>query len=249
MKHWTQNALMDAALGDLAPAREAELRTHIAECYVCREALASAKVACAAIDRGVEALVSGAPAPQFEARLRVRFATTPAPSETRQPWMRLTPASAVLAAAAFLLLAAHIATIRNHPVARTGTRNQIPSEVAVQPRAPSGNRGENLALAPGTKGTVAPLASHNHLASLARAHREPTSDRRAESEVLVEPGQLEAAMRFVEAARTDPPSGAEVVVTGGSTSESLDIKPIEIRPLEKPPTEDSPDAQGGTGRR
>lgn len=72
--------LMDAALGPLAPEREAELRAHVEGCAACRAKLDRRRQLVAAMDQAVAASVSAEPSPEFLARVRQRIAEQPAPA-------------------------------------------------------------------------------------------------------------------------------------------------------------------------
>lgn len=75
-----QDWLMDAALGALAPEREAELRAHAEGCAACRTELDRRQQLVAAMDRAVAASVSAEPSPEFLARIRQRIAEQPTPA-------------------------------------------------------------------------------------------------------------------------------------------------------------------------
>ncbi len=64
--------LSDAALGALAPAREAEWRAHVEQCAACRAELERERMLLAALERGLEESLSAEPSPEFAARVRMR---------------------------------------------------------------------------------------------------------------------------------------------------------------------------------
>jgi len=215
MKHWTEHSLMDAVLGELTTAREAELRAHVAECAACREAFAHAKVARAAVDEGMKELVSGEPSANFESRLRARLAAEPAPGRIHQFWPAWAPATAAaFALASTLLIAAHVSSVRNRPAPAISPISQASANPSV-PDRPSG-------------------ASMSSTVAMARRSLQATSRRikhRAGLEVLVEPGQLEAALQFADAIRTGSVNALQLVVINEELSKPLEIKELQIPPL------------------
>jgi hypothetical protein len=66
--------LTDAALGELAPEREAAFAAHAAECAACRAALSREQLLFAAMDRALACAVAGEPSAQFAANVRARIA-------------------------------------------------------------------------------------------------------------------------------------------------------------------------------
>ncbi len=66
--------MTDAALGELAAKREPELLAHAMECAAYREALGHARKVREFVERGVESVAAGEPAPGFAMRLWRRIA-------------------------------------------------------------------------------------------------------------------------------------------------------------------------------
>ncbi len=211
MADWTT----DAALGQLRPAQEAELLAHVGECDACREAYRHAREVAAAVDRGVEALVSGEPSPYFTTRLRARVAAervTP-----RSNWMVWAPVAAGVLAAGTLLL---IVMIRS-------PQQQTPSAALVgAPAIPSNPLGVTETLhAPVPKrdspqGTV--LATPHHA----------KGSRALAAEVLVPPGQLAVAMQLRDAVYRGRVDGEQLAAAETQIAKPLEVQPIEIAPLE-----------------
>jgi negative regulator of sigma E activity len=224
MKHWTQDALMSAALGELAPARDAELCTHIAECVVCRDALRSARAACAAVSAGLELLVASAPTSQFEARLRARLAAEPESSRALLAWMHWAPvAVGAITVAAVLLFVLHAHTPSH------ADPNAIPLlAIHVQP---------GLVPELGQKPPSRPTPATRRAPSNRTPHRAPA--RPAEPEVLVEPDQFAAIMRYTVGLGSDGMKDAQLTDTQQVFATPLEIKPLEIKPVDIAPLENS----------
>ena len=226
MKHWTQDALMSAALGELVPARDAELCTHIAECVVCRGALRSARAACAAVSAGLELLVAGAPTSQFEARLRARLAAEPEPSRALFAWMHWAPvAVGAVTVAAVLLFALRVhSPLRPSPNATALVADHIQPgpalQIATSPPSQQSRRSPSR------------RAHASHAASSADA-------RSSEPEVLVEPGQFAAIAQYSAALASGTIHGDQVIASQQELEKPLEIKFLEIKPTDIAPLESS----------
>jgi hypothetical protein len=211
MADWTT----DAALGQLRPAQEAELLAHVGECDACREAYRHAREVAATVDRGVEALVAGEPSPYFAARFRARVAAeriTP-----RSNWMVWVPVAAGVLAAGALLL---IVMIRS-------PQQQAPSAaLVVAPTIPSNPLG-------GTETFHAPVPARDFLQGTASASTRYAKGSRAfNSEILVPPGQLAAAMQLRDAVYRGHVDGEQLAAAETQIAKPLEVQPIEIAPLE-----------------
>lgn len=80
--HEYLDTLAETAFGAEPDAR---LRAHLAQCAHCRHELDRLAALAGAVDRGVDSIVSGEPAPGFAARVRARLAEE---SEQRARWWR-----------------------------------------------------------------------------------------------------------------------------------------------------------------
>jgi len=211
MADWTT----DAALGQLSPAQEAELLAHVGECDACREAYRHAREVAAAVDRGLETLVSGDLSPYFAARFRARVAAeriTP-----RSNWMLWAPVAASVLAAGALLL---IVMIRS-------PQQQTPSADLVEaPTIPSNHLGA-------TESLHAPVPARVFLQGtvLATPHHAKGS-RAFNSEILVPPGQLAAAIQLRDAVYRGHVDGEQLAAAETQIAKPLEVQPIEIAPLD-----------------
>lgn len=210
--------LADAPLGEfaqnieaevLAQGKEPELLAHAAECDAYNQAR-EANAFADEIDRGVESLVSGEPSPHFNSRLRARIASEG--SAPRFTWRAWAPIAATTAAIA-LVLAVFVLRTR-HAVPPTPAT----PEVAISSPTPPANTNSPDKTVP-----VERIA--------AVAHRPSRVPRAAEPEVLVEPGQLEAAMRFADALRSGRVDGPRLLAAEQQANSPIEITAIEIAPV------------------
>jgi hypothetical protein len=245
IKDW----IADAALGALAPDREPELLAHVAECDACREAYRHAQDVAAFVDRGVESLVSGAPSPPFNARLRARIAAEPAPARFRLPFVApalarrfafggssrlFALATCVLVFAIFLLFAVGRSSRHNNP------NQAIPVASQNQP-SPS----QPVAINPPSRSapTELPRVSDVH-----RALR-PAPPRTSEPEVLVQPGEFAAVRQFADSTRAGRVDGAQIIAAQQPLEKPLELNPIEIPDLDARKNESEITAPANTSSR
>jgi hypothetical protein len=220
MADWTT----DAALGRLLPAQEAELVAHVGECDACREAYRHAREVAAAVDRGVEALVSGKLSPYFATRLRARVAAeriTP-----RSNWLVWAPV-----AAGVLALLVLVAVLLSRSPNRTDSdaRVAVKTPVAV-PEVVKGASGQSL---PRT------LANPHRAVVPGRAHGRDNFP-----EVLVPRDQLFAALQLGDAVSGGHIDAEHLVAVQNEITKPLEVRPIEIAPLES--SELRPQSNGPT---
>ena len=238
MKDW----IGEAALGELAPARERELLAHAQECGECREAYQDARALRAFVDRCVASLVSGPPSPQFEARLRTRLAAEPAPRRSWQLWPAWVHATAGAFAVAALLLVAllwHSPRPAN-PNTTAPVANRVQPSPATAPPAPE----PALALNPRAPLAQSSSSRHEHASNQVRRIAQRAPARAAAPEVLVEPGQFAAIEAYAEATRTGRVDGKEILADQEKMRRPLEIKPIEIKAVDIAPLE-SADSDAG----
>jgi len=211
MADWTT----DAALGRLRPTQEAELLAHAGECDACREAYRHAREVAAAVDRGVEALVSGELSPFFAARLRARVAAERV--NPRSNWIVWAPVAAGVLAAGALLL---IVMIRS-------PQQVTPSAALVAaPTIPSNPLGV-------AKTLHALVPARDSLQGAASAStRYAKGSRTSGTEILVPPGQLAAAIQLRDAVYRGHVDGEQLAAAETQIAKPLEVQPIEITPLE-----------------
>ncbi len=220
-RHW----LGDAALGALAPAREAKLRAHVEECAACRAELERAQQLLAAIDCGIKASLAAEPSPDFAARVRRRLAEESLSSRT---WLSGWMVAAAGALAVLALVAVWLGQRRGSRM-ETAVRTEAtpaPAQSRPSPVTQSSGAGEKPAAASAVR--PARLARH----SAAVAANEP--------EVLVPPGQWSAIVRFAQAVQSGRVDASSVLKEPAKSLllEELKIPPLELARLDvdsKPP--------------
>lgn len=225
--------MTEAALGALDPAREARLRAHLEACAACGEEFRRAQTLAQAIELGVAASVSAEPSPILLARVRAQIAAEPAPSRLFLPsWIPLAVGALAALAALALWLRPHAPPVP-HPF---HLAPEITSRAAPRPALPA-----------------EPAPAHT-AANRARAHISSGSAKNAARqaalpEVLVPPGEWQAALQFVATLQRDP-KRASVLAKSLERSRNpleaadLNISSLEIAGLEGP--EDLP--RGGDNR-
>lgn len=210
---------------DLPGNCRTELENHARECPACRQEFERVGTLLAAIDLGVTAQTAAEPSPtwmeQVHQRIRDESSVT--------PWWnaRWVPA---MACAAVLILAASVWTLWP----RTGARHELtatsapPSPVqAVRPAA-AGTTGSPKT-APERHGSVVALLPPVRKLSARRMERQ-----RAAPEVpgvIVQPGQMEAVMRFAQQVNSGQIDGAKLLADLKAADQPLEIKPLKTPEL------------------
>jgi hypothetical protein len=235
MKDW----IADAALGEFHPAREAELLAHVGECEACRDAYQRAKEVNAAIDRGLDLVVSGEPSPHFLPRLRARLAEEPTPGRFRQLWTSWRP----VAAAGFALTLLLVILLPRFVV----TKNPAPAAPVAKQSQPAPQPGVamNLPSAPIAAQSPQP-ARTRHTPSLATPHS--NASRTNLPKVLVPPDEFGAIESYADALRSGRIDGKRMLASQQALDTPLEIKPIEIAPIVSPDLEAIAEAAAGSGR-
>lgn len=222
--------MIDSALGQLPPSREAELIAHMSDCAACRQAFKRAKQAAELVDRGMELLVEDEPSPQFAARLHARMAEEP---RIGSFWARQFPI-----AASVLLFVSVVAVVAMTYRKRVTDRRSEPSVASLASRAASGvNAGARPFVA---LRTLRPRVSRSH-ARVSMA---------GQPEVLVAPGEMAALGRFDEALQRYQAAGARLAAQHDDADqpmklERLEVSPLEVKPIEVPTIPEFTDSSGG----
>lgn len=223
--------IADAAFGALAQGREPEFMAHAAGCDACREAYQHAREVAAFVDRGVQSLVSGEPSPHFIQRIRARIAAEPVPTRFHlvgwahvAPPRRLAPLAvgALVFGALLLVLLAHSLRHNNqNPAMSIAAQHQPPLPQAIALNPP-----------PHSTAIELPPASHEHYVIRRAA---PHS---SEPEVLVQPGQFAAVLRYADVLHSGRIDGGQLMAAQPSLDKPLEMAPIEI-PLIGAPKKES----------
>ena len=216
--------IAEAARGELALGREAELLSHAAECIACRESYQRARDLAALVDRGIESLVAGAPSPHFATRLRARIADERVSGTLSWPGVKPLAAGLLVATLGAIALISRGPQRHNPEQTNPGSRGEAP---AGSPWASNSGR------------AVTPIVPSWQRADVAQ----PNSQRRrtlhsvsspSKPEVLVPPGQLEAIIQFAEAVRSGRVNGQQLLAAQEEAEKPLEISPLEIAPLSPP---------------
>jgi hypothetical protein len=216
---------------------DGDLTRHLQGCASCHAALDGRRALLARIDGGVTAMVSAEPPAALISRVRQQVAA--AQVSHGAGWWQWAGAGIGLAAVAALAL---------FLLARPGVRTPQPSGIdraASIPSAPSGiprsNSQQRATAAVGTavslpRARLAVEKRHGAVADRAALYAANTSETRApEFEVIVQPGQREAIIRFAEALRMRSIDEAQLVTSSkddGTGPPPLELKLLKIRLLD-----------------
>jgi anti-sigma factor RsiW len=211
--------MIDAALGELAAERQPELLAHAMDCEACREALGHARKVRELVERSVESMVAGDPAPGFEMRLRSRVAREARPVESY--WTAWTPlAAGAVAVAVFLIFITSRTARRSEGKASVASTASTFAPAVASPSAASESVANPMSVrAPGS-------ARATERAVRRRSTRADTS------KIVVPDGQLAAAARLSDAINSGRVDGRQLLAAQQDYQQPLAVKPIEIAPLE-----------------
>jgi hypothetical protein len=224
-----RESMVDAASDTLSAVDRAGFDGHVRACAACCAEFRRVQALLQTIDKCLSAGVAAEPSSQFVASVRQRIAEEPhrGPSwPPRRAWM-----VAASACAAFAILLLTTRTV--HRLSQPHIDN-APSPVAsVAPSRSASTPNPGLAVEPAR--AVPPrrpplLARHSPPRTLRRSAPEPR--------VIVEPGQMEAILRLVAAARRGQIDGAKFLADDKKAAEPLEIKPLTIVPLQIAPLKD-----------
>ncbi len=221
-------SLVDAALGALEPALEAELRAHLEHCAACCAAFDAERRLVAAIDRGVAASVAAEPSPELAVRVcqRIEAERVPARPWFAGSWMEHWVPAAAGALAVLALVTVWLA--RREPP-RPGALEWT-NNVQSQHHSQSGARVPDESV----RQRVLPLRPVGPAAGSRRPHvvRKVVVEA-AEAEVLVPPGQREAILQLYEAVWSGRADAALLLAERGPLEPvALKIAPLEVAALD-----------------
>jgi len=223
--------MTSAAADELPESRAAELQSHVHECAACRQELQRVRTLFAAIDLGVTAQTAAEHSPRLMEQVRQRIRD----QASVTPWWNARWVQAV-ACAAVLVVAASIWTLWP----RTGARHELTASSArpspVQAVRPAAAATEKPKITPQRHGSMV-----TSMVALARPVRK-TNARRIERqraapeitevpEVIVQPGQMEAVMRFAQALNSRQIDGAKLLADLKAADQPLDIRPLKTPEL------------------
>lgn len=217
--------MTDAAADGLPKSRRTELENHARECTACRQEFQRVRTLMEAINLGATAQAAAEPSPRFLEQVRQRIRD----EASLAPWWnaRWVPA---LACGAVLFVAASLWTLWP----RTGARHELtassahPSPVqAVRPAAVETTAKPKIM--PERHGLMVALARPARKLNARRIDRQPPMPE--VPEVIVEPGQMEAVMRFAQALNSGQIDGAKLLADLKAADQPLEIKPLETPEL------------------
>jgi hypothetical protein len=223
-----QSWIAEAAVDALVPARQAEFEAHVAGCAACREALERERALQARIQGELVAMLSESPSAVVAARVRQRIADESSAGSRLWRWL---PAAAGALAAAALVVWFLLPAAEETP--------SIAGSVLPESAAVSGPEAASPAAADSRAEREVPgLAPTRGVRAVVRGSSPP-----AAQEVIVPPGQWQAAAALYRAARAGVLEGASVVAQPAPlearfvdlTIAELQVAPLEDAPERRPP--------------
>ena len=223
-------------LADVAAGRAPSpgLQAHLDGCSACRAELALLREALALADRALRDLASAEPAPELQARIRQAAAAAAAGSPARR-WS--TARWAFAAGCAALVVAVVLAGWSGGWWSTGGPRT-----AATSPQPDTSPRNLPAATQPAPTASPAPVRTERTLSGRSsreargavpvRRHGAAPVPRRAEPEVLVDPGQQNALARLVAVAHRPDVKLQGLAAAGQPSADLNDPADIEIKPLE-----------------
>jgi len=217
--------MTSAAADELPENRRIELEDHVRECAACRQEFQRVRTLLEAIDLAVTAQAAAEPAPRFMEQVRQRIRE----EASVAPWWNARWVPAV-ACAAVLIVAASIWTLWP----RTGARHDVtassapPSPVqAVRPAAVA--TAADPKITPERRGPMVALARPARKLNARRIERQRAAPE--VPEVIVQPGQMEAVMRFAQELNSGQIDGAKLLADLKAADQPLKIKPLKTPEL------------------
>lgn len=216
--------MTDAAADELQGSRPITLENHVRECAACRLEFQRVRTLLEAIDLGAAAQTAIEASPRFLEQVRQRIRDE---ASVAAWWnARWVPA---LACATVLIVAASVWILRP----RTGTRHELTASSAAPSPAQAVRPAVVLTakpkITPERRGSTVALARPARKLNVRRIERERAAPEIPE--VIVQPGQMEAVMRFAQALNSGQIDGAKLLADLKAADQPLEIKPLETPEL------------------
>lgn len=221
--------MTDAA--GLQEGRRGELENHTRECAACRQEIQRVRTLMEAIDLGITAQAAGEPSARLMEQVRQRIRDeAPIASWWNARWVL------AVACAAVLIVAASVWTLwpRNATPRDLTASSAPPSPLqAVRPAAVAASAQPKVT--PEPRGSMVALARPVRKTNARRIERQSAVHEVPEvpevPEVIVEPGQMEAVMRFAQELNSGQIDSAKLLADLKAADQPLKIKPLETPEL------------------
>lgn len=215
--------MLDATSDSLAGGIRTAFDTHLSGCAECAEEFRRVQTLAQAMDRSLRASLSVEPPPQLISNVR-REIIAPPHRKTwwgeRSAWLT---AAGVCAVLAILVLAVRSSHELNSPAQNHSTASiNVPSTPKPAVRPPV-NAAMQAATATQPRKPAVAIVSH--------VSQRVSHQRSTEPEIIVDPGQMQAILRFAAAAESGQIDGAKLLIDQKKSAEPLEIKPLTISPL------------------
>lgn len=231
--------MFDAASDSFSGGMRDLFGAHLRSCAACAKEFRRVQSLAQAIDHKLSVRLSVEPSPQLIANVRREIAAQP--RRVTWLWQRSAWVTAVgvFAALAIALLAVRSVHEFNPPthddVVASITVPSIPKPI-VHPRVKTA-----------TEAATAAQPRKPALAVVSHVSRRAPHRKTAEPEVIVEPGQMQAILRFAAATESGEIDGSKLVADQKNAAEPLAIKPIVITPLKIAALDAGPAPASGNG--
>lgn len=213
--------MFDAATDSLSDDARGAFGAHIGECAACAKEFQRMRTLTQAIDRSLSANLSVEPPPQFISNVRRQIIAQP----HRVTWWRQRSAWLTVAGVC-VALAISVLTVRSAREFNRPTNNRTVASINVpatpKPTVHSQVNAMEAATAAQPRKPALAVVSH----ALRTAHHKAS-----EPEIIVEPGQMQAILRFAAAMRSGQIDGAKLLADQEKAGELPKIKPLAIAPL------------------
>lgn len=234
----------NAASASLADDTLAAFNAHLCGCAACQNEFRRVQTALQEIDHTLSASLAAEPSAQLVANvlqnIRQDVNSQPHRATAWTRWRAWLTAAGVCTAIALVFFAARISHKLNPPLHDAAT---------VQTSDPSTTK---LIPHPNFKASVDASATQSRKPAPMRvlhASLRTTHKKAAEPQVIVQPGQMQAILRFAAAMQRGQIDGAQFLAGQRAINEPIEIKPLPITPLKIEPLDgDSvpPNSTGGS---
>lgn len=233
--------MFDAASNSLSASVRVAFDTHLGDCAACAEEFRKVQTLAQAIDQGLSASLSVEPSPRLIGNVRRQIIAQPYRATWSRQWSTWLTAAGACAALAILILTVRSAREFSRPTADDHGAASINAPLTSKPTV---HRRVNAAM----QAPAAVQPRRPARAVVTHVARRAPHQNAAEPEIIVEPGQMQAILRFVAATQSGQIDGARLLIDQKNTAEPLEIKPLMIAPLKiEPLNADSAPPSLGSG--
>lgn len=228
--------MADAATGSLSETRRGEFEKHIGDCAGCRAEFARMENLLGRIEQNLSAEFSVEPSSRLLANVRQSITAEPQHSTSWVGGHRRFAAAVACTAFASVLLAVIVLQRTNQPtrhyVSHTPVAGSASARIPVPPARVTAVPGDSTSAENVPPRVTAHARSSKPRFAVARQELPPNPRRHnTEPEVIVQPGQMQAILQFVAAARKGQIDAAKALANKQQDAQPLVITPLNTAPL------------------